>query len=177
MKLITAILLCLSLATLPVGGVIVVNSFLSAAAVSTSYANTGGTGDRTGIITVTDGVSYGSGNGTKLINGGSGNDCWWLGSTSTANVQFDFGSAKVINEITWKQSGADPHGTWSFQGSADASSWADLGSTFTLGSSGTQTITAPSGNTTSYRYYRIHGVSGSLSSGPWLYEIEFKISS
>lgn len=145
--------------------------------VETSYANTGGTGDRTAIITATSAVvNFGTGNATKLINGTSVFDCWWHGSLTGAYVQFDFGSGKVINEAKWYQSALDSNGVWQWEGSNDASSWTAIGSSFTLGTSATQTITELSGNTTSYRYYRLNGVSGSASSGAWLYEMEFKIS-
>lgn len=153
----------------------------SGGGVSTSYANTGGTGDRTGIITITENITYGTGDGPKLINGViSATNCYWVsvGSNSTLNLQFDFGSGKVIDEAKWYQSHAVSHGTWQWEGSNDASSWTAIGSTFDLGgSAGTETLTTLSGNTTSYRYYRLHGISGNVSSGPWLYEIEFKISS
>jgi hypothetical protein len=148
------------------------------------YGNKGGTGDRRSIITISD-----SGNGssafihsspaTSWINGStadSGN--FWSGSAiSGAWAQFDFGSgnAVLITEATYYQSSPQAQGAWKWQGSNDASSWTDIGGAFTLGTSATQVLTTLSGNTTAYRYYRILGVSGSTSNGPWVYEFEFKL--
>lgn len=148
--------------------------------VSTSYTNTGGTGDRTGIITVTWTASYGTGTPTTLVNGNTSENVLYFANGVAASgkyILFDFGSGKVIDEAKWYQSITDNNGVWQWEGSNDAMSWTAIGSSFTLGSSATQTITELSGNTTSYRYYRINGVSGTMSYSAWLYEIEFKISS
>lgn len=148
--------------------------------VSTSYANTGGTGDRTAIITTAFNASSPYGSISPLVEGtpaGGLSQIWWYDqATSGLYMQFDFGSGKVIDEAKWYQGGAYSHGIWQFEGSNDASSWTAIGGTFDLGDTATDTITTLSGNTTSYRYYRLYGISGSTSSSPWLYEIEFKIS-
>jgi len=90
-------------------------------------------------------------------------------------LEFDFGDRGVcIDEFTWYQQNSDTHGTWQVQG-WDGSSWVDIGSSFTLGGSATQVITAPSGNTTRYTKYCFLGVSGTASSSPWLYQIDFQI--
>jgi hypothetical protein len=69
---------------------------------------------------------------------------------------------------------ADSHGTWKWQGSNDDSSYTDIGSSFTLGGSTTQTQTELNGNVTAYRYYKLLGVSGTCTDTPYLEEIEFK---
>lgn len=150
-------------------------------AVTTSYANAGGTGDRTSSITVSQsGVNspqYHTIGALTLINGAFSNSSWMsAGAADGEWVKFDFGSAKVINEAKWYQSASNAQGTWKFQGSNDNSSWANIESSFTLGGSTVQTITEISGNTTSYRYYRLIKVSGSTSAVPYSREIEFKIS-
>lgn len=150
--------------------------------VSTSYSNTGGSGDRTGLITITqsnaspvypfvnpgiliDGSTTGTGSYLRLFCA----DGEW--------ITFDFGSAKVVDEARFYQTAARTQGTWKFQGSNDGSSYTDIGSSFTLGDNlTTQTITAISGNTTSYRYLRLIKVSGSTDDTTWTPEIEFKIS-
>lgn len=160
---------------------------------STSYANKGGTGNRTSsgpnglVVSVTD-----TGVCPNMEGGGGSSDSHWVDGTfsngqgfftggavtSASAVTFDFGSGKsaIVNEVTYYQQSAASQGTWKWQGSNDASSWTDIGASFTLGTSATQVITTLSANTTSYRYYRLLGVSGTSNGGPWVYEMEFKIS-
>lgn len=160
---------------------VVINSYRFAAAVSTSYANSGGSGNRTSIITITQSGSNTPQSSTVnlgfLINGLIDNGNWMSNGVADGQwIRFDFGSAKVINEAKWYQNTSNTQGTWKFQGSADASTWSDVGSSFTLGGSTVQTITAINGNASSYRYYQLIKVSGSTSAVPYSQEIEFKIS-
>lgn len=148
---------------------------------TTSYANSGGTGGRTGIITTSTSMAlYGGSVISNLVNGSfTANASNAIAFTTTGAVsgeyiRFDFGSGKVIDEAKWYQDASNTHGTWKWQGSNDASSWTDIGTTFTLGGT-TQTITELSGNITAYRYYQLLGVSGNRSPTPWITEIEFKI--
>lgn len=150
-----------------------------------SYANTGGTGNRTAIIMVIDGP-------TPLLNPQSPNtDQSLVDGDTTSNgrnffngipldgvntyIVFDFGAPALITESKYYQQLTTSQGTWKWQGSTDNSTYTDIGSTFTLGGVATQTITTMSANTTSYRYYRLLGVSGSANGGPWIYQFEFKI--
>jgi hypothetical protein len=159
-------------------------SFTTAAATSTSYANTGGTGDRQAIITTiaSAGLMGGDGNTFRLVNGNmSESNTYFINNLSLSGsvfLRFDFGSgaSKVIDEAKFYQQNGTSHGTWKWQGSNNGTDWTDIGSSFTLGGATTQTITALSGNTTGYRYYQIVGVSGVTSNNPYLYEFEFKIS-
>jgi hypothetical protein len=146
---------------------------------STSYANPGGTGSRTGLITVTtSGVSV-SGSAVDLVNGVQGNTFFFNNATITSSfiVKFDFTAigAIVIDEAKWYQDIATAEGVWKWQGSIDNATWADIGASFTLGGATVQTQSTLNGNTTPYAYYRLQGVSGSTSNAPWLREIEFKI--
>lgn len=165
---------------------------------TTSYANNGGTGNRRlgGVMTGLPGyiaVTAG-GVGISMQGGGGAADSGWVnGDASSAGqgffgggtitgpstdwIQFDFGlgNTVVINEAKYYQQDSSSQGTWKWQGSNDGSTFTDLGSSFTLGGTATETITTLSGNTTAYRYYRIAGVSGTTNSGPWAYEFEFKI--
>jgi len=145
---------------------------------STSYANSGGTGDRTGSITITKSNASCPLSETILLNGtnNSGSSFFGSGIVDGDWFYFDIGSSKIIDEMKWYQQNTSSHGTWKVQGSADAASWADIGSSFTLGGASTQTITTISGNTTAYRYYRLYLITGPPSNVPYLYEIEFKIS-
>lgn len=142
-----------------------------------AYTNPGGTGARARIIAVTgSGAGY-TGNPYSLIDGAAGTDIFFAGTAASAvQFTFDFYDAYVITEAKWLQSTAASHGTWKWQGSNDGSGWTDIGPSFTLGGATAQTIAELGGNTTAYRYYRLAGVSGNTSSGPYLHECEFKIS-
>lgn len=163
--------------------------FLDAAATDVpDYANAGGTGDRTSIITSSTTMILLSGNGgdiTTLVDGITGgygyptyNPYIRFSAQNVTNkyVRWDFGSthSKLITEAIWYQDSATAVGTWKWQGSDDASAWTDIGSSFSLGTSTAQTLTELSGNLIGYRYYQILGVSG-VCGIPILKEIEFKI--
>ena len=141
-----------------------------------AYGNDGGTGDRTGTITVTFSGTT-STDVTDLVDGTQDNEFWWLGQSASGKyLRFDFGvgEEKVITEATWYQSSSPTHGDWKWQGSANASAWTDIGSSFTLGGV-EQVQTELSGNVDGYRYYQLLGVSGTTNFNPYLREIEFKI--
>lgn len=158
---------------------------------ATSYTNPGGSGNRTstgdGTVTVSFGGTWTgliAGEMQNLVDGGFGNngtdsfDASVSPVTSSHYIRFDFGTAKVIDEAKWyTNSGATAQGTFKWQGSNDASSWTDIGSSFTLSGTGSspQTQTQLNGNTTGYRYYQLLGVSGTFNNGPWNQELEFKI--
>lgn len=140
-----------------------------------SYANPGGTGDRSSLITLAQASSSVFVNPQLLIDGNTSGTGAYLNSTPDGDwIRFDFATSKIIDEAKYYQSSSATHGTWKFQGSADASSWSDVGTSFTLGGSTTQTITELNGNTADYRYWRMIKVSGSTI-GAWTYEIEFQI--
>jgi hypothetical protein len=147
---------------------------------TTSYANAGGTGDRSKYIAVnlSSGVAGSSVTASphQFVNGNSADGGWLSFTASGEWFQFDFGYEHAIDEVKWIQSTTASHGTWKWQASNDASSWTDIGSSFTLGGATTQTQTAMAGNVTSYRYYRLLGISGSYNGSPDLHEVQFKIS-
>ena len=151
------------------------------ASIETSYSNPGGIGDRQAIIVATSNAFYPGYPITRMINGYTGSTAtqasWGGQACSGLWMKFDFGTGKVINEAKWYQSSIGSQGVWKWQGSNDDSSYTDIGTSFTLGiDSQPQIITALSANTTTYRYYKLQGVSGSTTSNYWLGEIEFKIS-
>jgi len=151
-----------------------------------SYTDPLSTGDRTGTITVTTSGIGGAQDETKLVDGNFGSnisEAWAFGGADTDAtgewVQFDFGAANapVITEAKWYQSSTDTHGTWRWQGSADAASWTDIGASFILGGATPHQVQSSlSGNTTGYRYYRLLGISGTPQSANWIPEVEFKIA-
>ncbi len=142
-----------------------------------SYVNLGGVGDRQAIISVSVSGLPTWGEPSALVNGNYNDTLFvWWGINGLLTFDFGVGASKVITEATWYQGGTNEHGDWQWRGSDDNATWTNIGSPFTLGGSAAQVITAPSANTTGYRYYQLQQVSGSASSGPWLNEIRFKIA-
>lgn len=156
------------------------NLVVTPTSTATSYTNVGGSGNRKALITVTTTITSLNLTPDYLVNGNTTESNFYWGAQTTAGkyLRFDFGSGNkfVINEAKWYQDLTSSQGVWQWQGSNDASSWTNIGSTFTLGGSATQTQTELSSNTTAYRYYQLLGVSGSLSGAPYDREMEFKIS-
>ncbi|HGJ66343.1 TPA: hypothetical protein ENS27_13345 [bacterium] len=129
-------------------------------------------------ITLIQGTTIFVGNVTTIIDGSYNNDLYFIRPVAVANkyVAFDFGvdANKVIDEVKIYLSSANSQGIWKIQGSNDLSSWVDIGDSFELGTSTTQTISLV--NTTGYRGYRLIGVSGNTNATlTYIREIEFKI--
>jgi trimeric autotransporter adhesin len=146
--------------------------------VVTSYSNPGGMGNRTATITVTTDIIVGT--PSQLVDGSFSSTNYFSGAAVAGKyIMFDFGAgaANVINEAKYYQGSVATQGTWEWQGSNNGSTWVNIGSNFTLGGALTQTITTLSVNSSTYRYYRLLGVSGVSSSGPYAREFEFKIGS
>jgi hypothetical protein len=149
-----------------------------------SYANSGGTGDRTALITVSENIGfiYPSGSSASyLVNGIDPDAKQYLPDTAAVAgkyIQFVFGDLQLITEATWYQSFSnDSHGVWKWQGSILGSIWVDIGTSFTLGGAiGASVQTSLSGNATGYKYYRLLGVSGYTNTNPYINEITFKIA-
>lgn len=147
-----------------------------------SWYNAGGHGSRTGLITGSTNMSLTSGTIPNALDGdytANSTHSFQMqnGSNTGLYVRFDFGAgvSVVIDTVHWYQSGTAAHGTWKVQGSNDASSWTDVGSSFTLGGASGVNTYQLGGNTTGYRYYQIIAVSGSANSTPFIEEIEFRI--
>lgn len=146
---------------------------------ATSYANPGGTGNRTGIITATTNLNLAAAS-DRLINGSfadstAGSTYFFSGNSGSGKwFRWDFGlnGNRLIDEFKWYQNTSQGHGTWSFQGSNDATTWTTL-ATFTLGVPATQTVAFS--NSTYYRYYQLVTAGATTSGSPWLREIEFKL--
>jgi hypothetical protein len=144
---------------------------------ASTYTNVGGVGDRSAVINISTTMNINSGTIGTLINGAYDNGFWSNAAVSGVEIKFDFGVGvnKVINDALWYQDTADTHGNWKWQGSPNNSDWTDIGANFTLGGVLVQSQTQLNGNTSGYRYYRLLGVSGNFSSGPWIYEIDFQV--
>jgi hypothetical protein len=152
-----------------------------AAGVSTSYANPLGSGDRTGLITVSHsgGVFVSTPDLGILVNGVLSDTINWIQTVPIDGsdfIRFDFGSAKVVDEAKYYQELSSTHGTWQWQGSnTEGSGYVNIGSSFTFGGSTISTMAELNGNTTPYRYYQMLGVSGSGDGSGYGYEFEFKV--
>lgn len=148
---------------------------------TTSYGNTGGTGDRTASITATSNLTI-SGTFNHIINGNkTENNMFFNGSSTGQGMKFDFGvgATKVIDRFRWYQSNSTAHGSaWQWYGSNDNSSFTALGNQFVLqGQSDSEPVEffEPNANATGYRYYELRLITGSTSSSPWIDEIEFHV--
>lgn len=145
---------------------------------ATSYSNTGGSGNRTAIITVTATSGVLNGAGSTLVNGNLSETVNFFTQQNNGGkyIRFSFPSSKIIDEIKFYQELTTSHNSFQIQGSNDAAAWTDIGSPFVLGGVATQTITAPSGNTTGFLHYQLIGTGdGNMQDSPWIYEFEFKI--
>lgn len=145
---------------------------------STSYSNTGGTGNRTSSITVTDPDTIFTGTGplSELVNGANEDDLYVASGTGfqTKSVVFDFGAGntKIIDEIKLYVPSAKDQATWQVAGSANGSSWTNIGSAKTFPLVGVSRIISFF-NLTAYRYYRITGDSGTVDQDYWR-EVDFR---
>lgn len=155
---------------------------VGAAAPVTSYANAGGTGDRTAIITVTSNSCMNAGTDSNLVDGAFGTNSTdsrdFHSGVTGGFIEQDFGAGneKVIDEWKWYQDNTSTHSTWVVEAGNDGLHWVELKASFTLGgTAGAQVISWT--NSLAFRRYRLrqtHDNSGA-SSSPWDEEIENKL--
>jgi hypothetical protein len=149
---------------------------------TTSYSNFGGSGPRSWITVALSGFGPGGcapPTGAPLVEGTHGtDDCThataWDALGTAAEIKFDLGLARVIDEFKWYQSGTANNGTWKWAGSNDDSTYTDLHTGFTLGGAASPVVYSYT-NTTVYRYYKLIQTGGNTSAVDWIEEIEFKI--
>ena len=132
-------------------------------------------GDRTSEITISTTLSV-TGSPSLLLDGSVSGTGFYFTTQTVAGktLKFDFGAPVKLTEATALQSTATTQGVWQWQYSLDDSTWVDVGSSFTWSAATTVVMTQLAGNEVGARYWRLLGVSGSSSSGPWQYEINFK---
>lgn len=140
---------------------------------ATSYANPGGSGDRTATVLVT--AVGGNGPAFYLVNGNTADNNFYFPTSTGCSVEFWFHAKVVIDEATYRQQNASAMGTWQWQASNDRTTWTTIGATFALGGTTTQTLTTLAGNTTAYSFYRMVQTGGVTSSSPYVHEFTFKI--
>jgi hypothetical protein len=147
---------------------------------TTSYSNLGGATDRRTIIGIDNTLTVGAGSVSNILNGSNSKD--FLFSTQAIAgkyITFDFGKQVYIDEITVSQELNVSNGSWQVQGSNNGSDWTNIGGTQSPTNSGSsfywEHVFDLSSNTTSrYRYYKILGVSGTMTT-TWKFEYKFKI--
>jgi hypothetical protein len=140
---------------------------------TSSYSNTGGSGDRTGIITETH-----NGWGTAQLGGETASDgdkTSLAYNTSAINssvwIQHDFGSAVSIAEAKYYFNQINNVTTWKFQASnTDGSGYVDVSASFSMNIAAKVVAITDS---TPYRYWRVVGVSGTMNN--WATELEWNI--
>lgn len=144
--------------------------------ISTSYYNPGGKGDRTAMITTSS--NFGSLNTSRLVDGSLGNATEIGGNYDCLGqyIEFEFPTARCIQEVTLYWSSAQLQGTWKIQ-AYNGETWVDLGDAMELGNPNLKTyvMDTPANNTKFYKRYRWTGVSGTIGSVAYFLEIEFKI--
>jgi len=111
----------------------------------------------------------------SLVNGVTSYDALggnWFDASQDGYIRFDHGSGndRVYTDSRWTYRTGTTEGLYKWQGSADAISWTDIGSTFTLSadadySQNTDTHGQMTSNTTAYRYYQCIYVSGNQTNG------------
>lgn len=162
------------------------------------YWNPFGYGDRrtSNVVTLTQSTAIMGSNGdvirsrfnaaadlTRLVNGAvdggtAQQEFEQTGSIdrATAWLKFDFGSGNtvVVDQLIIHGDAFSSNLTCKLQGSNDNSTWTDIGGS-AVWICNTH-FTAPNGNTTAYRYYRMYVVSGVPNTNPFLYEIYFRVS-
>lgn len=159
-----------------------------------SYSNTGGSGDRTGLVTVKFGPNANLVAGSGGVQSWANNAAHASGQSFFNNFTLDGVTTYVIwawaapvyfTEDTFSQQDSTSQGTWKWQycdntngwseGVNDASFWTDAGGTFSMVTSGNTVHSTTSGVSTPHKYWRELGVSGTTSGSPWTYEQTFKI--
>ena len=155
------------------------------AALAPSYTNSGGSGNKSSLVTATSNVSFGGGVIANILNGSFGGDASnavWFNTNNIINdyIIFDFGSGKLITEaITYFDRVNNNQGTWAWyitNNTGVLTGVTETGFTWGHPSVGTTFIlTGLSLNNTEARYYVLSGLAGIGNGNPWFSEIDFKI--
>jgi hypothetical protein len=144
-----------------------------------SYSHFGGYGFRQGAMTTANTVGLNNGS-SWLLSGANLNNSGYFtyfnsGVSAGQYIQFVFPATIIVDEATWWQTSAQAQGVWQWQGSTNGSSFTNIGSTFTWSGAANPTVMSTlNGNTTSYQWYRVTFVSGSVSGGPYQVMVFFR---
>lgn len=150
-----------------------------------SYSNNGGTGDRRSLITVTasSGLFYVGNDPNDFVNGAIGspdNIAFHGDPIAGKELRFTFTSPVLITEMKWYHGGgySGDFAYWQVQASNDGTTWKYFPKFLwpLLPGGGSEIL--PTGletNVFAYSIYRMFGLEGTASAGPYLNEMEFKI--
>jgi hypothetical protein len=157
----------------------------TATAPLTSYANPGGSGNRTaggdGTIAISSNIVWDQGATVNLINGVAASNATdavdepGVGSTSVAGAVIDFyfqDLKKFCDEITLEKDTAGSSGTWQFLTSNDGANFALGGTIAWTGTITSYPIAMPFSGA---KLFRLLGISGTWSNA-WFREVTFKIA-
>lgn len=156
-------------------------------ALVTSYANAGGTGNRTASITVTSNMTPQSPTvWTALVNGSAAVDSANSADDPVATTispgdyfTFDFGAGvrKYIDESSITTQTVGSRGTWKWRGSNDNATWTDISAPVTwVGTHPTALVVPLSGvPAAGFRYFQWVSVSGGTWPNSYICEFEFKL--
>jgi hypothetical protein len=147
---------------------------------ATSYANPGGSGDRSAIIDISTTLTTYTGNVAALIDGDQDDEYRWNFYQTTGDIVFDFkvGASKVIEEATLylDSEPGSPMTTFQWWGREDGSSnWDIISADIVYGDTGSNTLVMPLTPEHGYRYYRFIIVDGFTDLFAYKREMEFKI--
>jgi hypothetical protein len=141
--------------------------------------NADGRGNRAAHITVTTTATLSSGSIATLVDGAATNGLVFNSGQSGRSITFQFDETKVVKAGLMLQNitiGGAGHGNWKWQGSNDGSAFTDLSAAAVFDGNNTGLAVGDlSANVTAYTYYRLLQTSGTTSSTPNLWEMEFKL--
>ncbi len=134
-------------------------------------------------VTASSTLTFAQGTISNIVNGSEINDFYYSSQSIVGQTvaQFNFPVAHILNKLEITTNGGNFFSTATVKVQGwNGASWADVSavlspvnatiSSFSIKSSNKFDI---SGNTNSYTQYRILGITGSVNSGPWVYEAYF----
>ena len=151
-----------------------------------AYANAGGTGNRTTLITFTTNFVSDSGSWNESLLAGYVDgvltdipDTYWHDvAVAGKYLRAQFLTKVLITEVTLRTDpgydGAFGTSTWKVRGSNNGSTWDDLCAAISMPVIAGVSVFALT-NTTGYSYYEIAGAAGSLNGYMVPQEVEYKI--
>jgi hypothetical protein len=147
----------------------------------TSYSNSGGSGNRTSIITSSSNITWTNGVTSNLVNGNTSTTSAThsvtgaVGATPAGSfIRWDFHALKYIDAVKMYFNGAPSNGNWALQASNDASDWTGLAS-FNWNQA-TQEVSFTNDTYEGYRYYQLAKLVTQNWDTSWFFEVEHKIA-
>ena len=136
-------------------------------------------GDQSGLITVADSGMLATGNPARLVNGDltTANTFFNPMSAAGQSLVFALATPKIVTEVTFlQQAAAGVNNSFVWQGGNDDAAWTTLATVNNFSkATATEVHTQLNRNATAYSYYRLLGISGTITSGPYIYQFQFKV--